>query len=177
VTLDAVIIHISVWIHGWLRYRAVGALNARFSYQNFGAEHLLCPISYRVSVIIAVGRIFGKVICTTPHTTSAIGHIEALITFIDTCWICISSTMIHLSLSGMFFPTILNANGLRLIVILSPKVLVLDPFDSLDLCLWHGQLEIIFQSVPLVACLGNVFNHDLVIFSCQQFYLVLPIIR
>ena len=77
----------------------------------------------------------------------------------------------------MFFPAILIGNGLRLIVILSPKVLVLDPFDSLDLCLWHGQLEIIFQSVPLVACLGNVFNHDLVIFSCQQFYLVLPIIR
>jgi hypothetical protein len=75
--------------------------------------------------------------------------------------------MIHLSLCGMFFPAILIGNGLRLIVILSPKVLVLDPFDSLDLCLWHGQLEISFQSVPLGASLGNIFNHDLVIFSRQ----------
>jgi len=77
----------------------------------------------------------------------------------------------------MFFPTIFNAKCLRLIVVLSPKVLVLDPFDYLDLCLWHGQLEISFQSIPLVACLYNVLNHDLVILSCQQLHLVLPIIR
>ena len=61
-TLDAVIIHIGVWIHGWLSKRAVLSFNARFSDKNFGAEHLLCSIIFTVGIPIAVRRILGEVI-------------------------------------------------------------------------------------------------------------------
>jgi hypothetical protein len=44
-------------------------------------------------------------------------------------------------------------------------LLVLDPLDTLDLCLRHGQLEISLQPSPLFLPLRKVLDHDLFI-SC-----------
>jgi hypothetical protein len=58
--------------------------------------------------------------------------------------------MIHLSLSSMLSPSMLSGNVVNLILISPPELLVLDPLDTFDLCLRHGQLEISLQSVPLI---------------------------
>ncbi len=84
--------------------------------------------------------------------------------------------MIHLSLSSMLSPSKLSGNVIDLILINPPQLLILDPLDTLDLCLRHGQLEISLQPVPLISALRKVLYHNLVI-TCQQFHRVLPEIR
>ena len=70
----------------------------------------------------------------------------------------------------------LCGNIFDLILIMPPQPLVLDPLNTLDLCLRHGQLKISLQPSPLVLPLRKVLDHDLFI-SCQQLHRVLPEIR
>ena len=65
---------------------------------------------------------------------------------------------------------------INLKLISPPLLLVLDPLDALDLCLWHGQVEISLQPIPLVSPLCKVLDHNNII-ACQQFHRVLPKIR
>ena len=133
----------------------VRPLNTRFSYQNFGAEHLPCSItSGSEGISVAVKGIFGEVICISPHTCSAIAHIEAFFTLVDSYRRSATGPVIHLSLFSMLTPSMLIGNVFNLFVINPPEFLVLDPLDTLNLCLRHGQLEISFQPVPLIRALS-----------------------
>jgi hypothetical protein len=76
----------------------------------------------------------------------------------------------------MLIPSMLIGNVFNLFVINPPKFLVLDPLDTLNLCLRHGQLEICLQPVPLISPLSKILDHDPFI-ACQQFNRVLPKIR
>jgi hypothetical protein len=51
-------------------------------------------------------------------------------------------------------PSMLIGNVFNLFVINPPEFLVLDPLDTLNLCLRHGQLEISLQPVPFIRTLG-----------------------
>ena len=152
-------------------------MDARFTNQNFGAEHLPCSISSSSEgIAVAIRRILGEVICITPHTCSAIGHIKAFFTFVDSYRRCTTGPVIHLSLFSMLFPSMLSGNVIYLILINPPELLVLDPLDGLNLCLRHGQVEISLQPIPLISPLSKVLDHNLLI-TGQQFYRVLPEIR
>jgi hypothetical protein len=152
-------------------------MDTRLPDQNFGAKHFSCTVSSSIKgIFIAIRRIFGKVVCISPHTISTIGHIEALFTFIDIYRRCTTGPMIHLSLRSMLSPSMLSGNVIDLILINPPQLLVLDPLNTFDLCLRHGKLEISLQSSPLIGLLSNVLDHYLVV-ACQQFHRVLPIIR